>query len=362
MASGFELHEDFEKLFTPLCKLVEPRKDKYLPLVSPSVEQYGAVVGWQLEEPEALRVNPLVGGGGEGEQQHQQQQRGFHPPRPLRDRNTYAPYRWMFSPLHERANALEDRLEEMMGAIGSQASAPLETMSVGRICAESEASRVNASSVSLELPKGHNSALAAAGGGASGRMTLDLREVPKFAVFPGQVVGVQGAPTFGDRLSVTQLFTSGAAPYARMPLGNAQALAKARGRGGPVRVWVAAGPFTEHKDLKFEVLQQLLAEVVGAEEGVRPDVLILQGPFVDADHPAMRAAAPKSIRVDNEEPTVELSFYRDIWTKSGAFSVCVCVCVLWILVCFFCPLTSFLTYPLLPPPSLLQCSPFLSCT
>jgi len=334
LREGFEFHEDLSKLYTSLCRLEEPRKEKCLPLVCPSVELYGAIVGWQLEDEEPV-VAPATGGEGEGgEGQQRPPQCGFLPPRPLRDRNTYKSYRWMFSPLHERAIALEERLDEMMGAIASSARVPTDSMSIGRICAESEASRVNATSVSLELAKGSNSS-GLGGGVGNGRMSLDLREVPRFAVFPGQVVGVQGTPTFGDRLSVTALFTSGSAPYARMPLKNARALARVRGKGGPVRAWVAAGPFTDPRDLKFAALEQLLADVVGAGEESRPDVLILQGPFIDAEHPLIKSTAPlaKYEGDEVEEQLPKLSTYNHIWSDTGAwcssgvFCVCVCVCV-----------------------------------
>jgi DNA polymerase alpha subunit B len=186
----------------------------------------------------------------------------------------------MFSPLHERAEALEERLEEVGAALAGRAGVPAEAMSVGRICTEADASKVNAASVTLELAR------SAAG---AGRLSLDLREVPSFSVFPGQVVGVQGAATGADRLAVTALFADGAAPYAATPVRNARALAAARRAGGPTRVWVAAGPFTDAKNLDYEPLQEFLAEATQAEKGKMPDAIVLVGPFVDADHPMIKA-------------------------------------------------------------------------
>jgi DNA polymerase alpha subunit B len=210
----------------------------------------------------------------------------------------------MFSPLHERSAELRDRLEEMVGALGAGAAVPAEAMTIGRICAEAEASRINTASVSLEL----------AGGG--GVMKLDLREVPRFAVFPGQIVGVQGASTGADRLAVTDLHTGGAAPYARMPMANARALARVRGKGGPTRVWVAAGPFTDPKDMNFEPLLEFLAEATQAEEGWGPNVLVLQGPFVDADHPLIRSTVPEAI--DRVSELLVPSTFKEVWL-SGAW-------------------------------------------
>jgi hypothetical protein len=326
LREGFMLHADMDKLHTDLCKAWSGsgggsgggggggggKKERVLPLVCPSVEQYGAVVGLQLEEREpvpsareAAEAAEGEGGGGAGGAPAAPPQRGFLPPQPLRDRNTYLPYRWMFSPLHERSAALRDRLEEMVGALAGATSVPLEAMTIGRICAEAEASRINTASVSLEL----------AGGG--GVVKLDLREVPRFAVFPGQIVGVQGASTGADRLAVSDLHTGGAAPYARMPIANARALARVRGKGGPTRVWVAAGPFTDPKDLHFEPLQEFLAEATQAEAGQSPNVLLLQGPFVDAEHPMVRSTEP--LALDENNTGMVPSTFKEVWL-SGALA------------------------------------------
>lgn len=46
---------------------------------------------------------------------------------------------------------------------------------------------------------------------------------------------------------------------------------------------VAAGPFTGAEDCAYAPLEALLAWA----EAARPDVLLLLGPFVDAEHPAV---------------------------------------------------------------------------
>ena len=323
------LHADMDKLHTDLCKVWVgsqggAKKDKALPLVSPSVEQFGAVVGLQLEEREpvpsarevaeaseaaaaaaAAAASDASSASSSAAPAPSAPQRGFQPPQPLRDRNTYLPYRWMFSPLHERSAALRERMEEMVGALASTAAVPLEAMTVGRICAEAEASRVNTASVALELAQG------------GGTVKLDLREVPRYAVFPGQVLGVQGATTGADRLAVSDLHTASAAPYARMPLANAAALARVRGKGGPTRVWVAAGPFTDPRDLLFEPLQEFLAEATQAEEGQAPNVLVLQGPFVDLEHPMVRSTAPMAMDAD---AYLVPSTYKEVWLSGECSS------------------------------------------
>lgn len=297
LGAGFELHADLSLLQTDLCRGWEgaPLKSSAVPLVCPSAEQFGAVVGWTLEErvaPAAAAAAAAAEGGGEGGGGGGSGGGGgggvapsaapSSIPASVVDRNTYAPYRWMFSPLHERAEALEERLEEVGAALAGRAGVPAEAMSVGRVCTEADASRVNAASVTLELAR------SAAG---AARLSLDLREVPSFTVFPGQVVGVQGAATSAERLAVTALFADGAAPYAALPVHNARALAAARRGGGPTRAWVAAGPFTDAKNNAYEPLQEFLAEATQAERGRMPDVIVLMGPFVDVDHPQVKTGA-----------------------------------------------------------------------
>jgi DNA polymerase alpha subunit B len=177
-------------------------------------------------------------------------------------------------------------------------------MSVGRVCLDGESGRLNASSVALELAQ-------RAGAGASSRMTLDLREVPAFGVFPGQVIGVRGAAPTGQRLIVSEIFANGAAPRAQIPLANARALHRARtaGGAGPVRVWCACGPYSSSADLKYDPLTSLLAELGSASPP--PDVLVLQGPFVDAEHPTSRSGVAE-VRDDAGKVADRLTF-RGVW-------------------------------------------------
>jgi len=294
------------------------------PLVTPSAELFGAVVGWRVEDRSGGEAAAAAAAAGA--------ERALAP---VLDRNVYEPYRFMFSPLAERAGALADRLDEVGAAIvgnavaeelaaaaaasaaaaaraaaGGAAELPppppraAAGMSVGRVCLDGESGRLNASSVALEL-------LQRAGAGAGARMTLDLREVPAFGVFPGQIIGVRGVAPTGQRLIVSEIFANGAAPRAQVPLANARALHRARsaGGGGPVRVWCACGPYSSSADLKYDPLTNLLAEIANASPP--PDVLVLQGPFVDAEHPQSRSGTAE-VRDDNGKVADRLTF-RGLW-------------------------------------------------
>ncbi len=285
LAAGFELHADLDKLHTDLCRVVAPERARILPLVSPSVEQFGGVAGWRIQEP--LAVVALGGEGGEEELDGGVTTAAAvaavtggassAPLTALRDRNAYAPYRWMFSGLPARAEALDERMEEVRAAIAARAHIASDAVSFGRICAEADASRVNVASVSLESA------------GAKGRLALDFREVPKFAVFPGQIVGVRGAAVGADKLMVTSLISDGRPPPVLVPVGNALALSTVRQEGGPVRAWVAVGPYSETAKVNFDPILELVVEAVNGVDYPRPDVLVLCGPFIDAENAQIKS-------------------------------------------------------------------------
>ena len=199
------------------------------------------------------------------------------------DRNVHVPYKYMFTTVAERAEMLEERLQEMCDALvaahglgalvvppGTTSQSPIVV--VGRVCVDGEG-KLNPASVLLE---GSNSSgpLAAA---RFGRVHLDLRHMPSFSLFPGQVVAAKGMNTRGDVLIVSQLFTSAMHAPPAMPVRNAGTLADAQSRAdsGPLRVWVAAGPYTVHADSTYQPLEVLLVEAAAMVPP--PDVIILMG-------------------------------------------------------------------------------------
>jgi hypothetical protein len=197
-------------------------------------------------------------------------------PSPIVDRNVEGIYKWMFTPLADRADALEARLAEVEDAIAAHygvrgmlapvgATSQSEVVCVGRVCVDGDGGKLNPLSVVLE-----GAARSAAG---SGRVLLDLREAPSFALFPGQVVGVRGINTRGDRMVVREVYCGAPLATAVLPAPTARALAAASSKSGPLRVHVAAGPFSCHGDLEFRPLEDLLAEAMEAHPP--PDVLVL---------------------------------------------------------------------------------------
>lgn len=53
---------------------------------------------------------------------------------------------------------------------------------------------------------------------------------------------------------------------------------------GPLKLLVAAGPYTSDEDLQFEPLQDLLH----LAEDEKPDAVLLLGPFLHEEHPMVR--------------------------------------------------------------------------
>ena len=139
---------------------------------------------------------------------------------------------------------------------------------VGRVVCEGDG-RLNEASVLLE------------GSGAASdghRVRLELRDLPRFALFPGQAVVVEGANPSGFCLVARRLVAG--APGAREPAPPASA-------APPLSLVVAAGPYTCGGDLAYEPLQELLAYC----QERRPDALLLLGPFVDAEHASVSGGA-----------------------------------------------------------------------
>ena len=107
---------------------------------------------------------------------------------------------------------------------------------------------------------------------------LDLSVLPKYSIFPGQVVAAEVYSLTKERLVVKQLYTDTDLnffkPYELTKGGGG-------GGGGPLSVMVASGPYTPSDSMTYQPLLDLMKEVVSVE----PQALILTGPFIESDHP-----------------------------------------------------------------------------
>ena len=106
------------------------------------------------------------------------------------------------------------------------------------------------------------------------RVRLELRDLERYSLFPGQVVRVTGRNPAGHCLVVKSIDTAPAVkPFARSPRSS-----PAFTRGA--KVLVASGPFSCSSDLRYEPLGDFL-EYARDEN---PDVVVLCGPIVDAEN------------------------------------------------------------------------------
>jgi DNA polymerase alpha subunit B len=146
----------------------------------------------------------------------------------------------------------------------------------GRICCEASEGKINVASVLLEGSRME--------GGR--RIKLVLNELPEYALFPGQFVMVEGMNTSGNKLIVKKLCEGVPSPLALTQPSKLKDLyyGKKVGQqqGEPLKLMVASGPFSCSDNLEYEPFRDLLFQAV-VQDPV--DVLILTGPFIDANHP-----------------------------------------------------------------------------
>jgi DNA polymerase alpha subunit B len=180
--------------------------------------------------------------------------------------------RFMVDRLMDKAAYLDHRIttfERAVEAAGGgephsvATAAQNPTIFVGRVCCDTENSKINPQSVLLE---------GSLGSAAGARVRLDLTSCPDFRLFPGQVVTVKGTNPSGFCVVASEVL-----PGLPLPQPTASA-------APGLSAIVAAGPFTTSEDLEYEPLAALLEHAADQ----KPDLLLLAGPFVDADHPAVR--------------------------------------------------------------------------
>ncbi|KAF9111920.1 DNA-directed DNA polymerase alpha subunit pol12, partial [Mortierella sp. AM989] len=182
------------------------------------------------------------------------------------------PYRYMFEKITEKSEALDDRIEAFADiyrkshpdidlynpAYPTQAIVTV----VGRICSDANEGKSNERSLVLETSR-------SLGGGS--RVRLDVSELTGFSFFPGQIVVLSGINVNGSTFAVTQVHELPTLEMARVNPDKLVDYHYKKMGGQPLKMIVAAGPYTLSDNLLFEPFAALMNHV----SVERPDILLL---------------------------------------------------------------------------------------
>lgn len=185
--------------------------------------------------------------------------------------------------LSEASEILDDRLDEFTVLVQEYHSLPDEAfgnpaaqgtgeiVAVGRIASDTDG-KMNASSLILETSRR---------AGAGLRIPLRFDALP-YDVFPGRVVALRGTNPAGEYFSVSEVLKIPLLPLPASKPGEIDAHNERLGTSAqPLNIMIASGPYTPETDLSYSALHALLDQA--AETNA--DVLILNGPFLDLEHP-----------------------------------------------------------------------------
>ncbi|KAI9718076.1 MAG: hypothetical protein M1812_004334 [Candelaria pacifica] len=216
-------------------------------------------------------------------------------------------YRPMAMHLSEASEVLDDRIDEFMAifqahhvlddaAFGNPSSqSTSEVIAVGRIASDSMEGRLNAASLVLETSRRM---------GAGLRVPLKVGGLPGFGFFPGQIVALRGVNASGEYFSVKEVLSLPLLPVAvsrpaEIELHNErlrEGLDEDESQARALNTFVCSGPYTTDGNLAFEALHALCARAVTT----CADALILNGPFLDIEHPLL---ASGDFDLPTDDPT-----------------------------------------------------------
>ncbi|KAK0664329.1 DNA polymerase alpha subunit B [Lasiodiplodia hormozganensis] len=207
-------------------------------------------------------------------------------------------YKTMAMKLSEASEILDDRIDEFLqivqehheledGAFGNPASqSTSEIVAVGRIASDSSEGKLNAASLVLETSRRT---------GAGLRVPLRVDNLPSYSFFPGQIVAVRGSNPAGSFFMAKELLEipllgPAASTPSELDLANARLASTgdmdvddSETPTRPLGIMVASGPYTPGHVLDFAAFHALIETVLES----RPDVLVLNGPFLDIEHPSI---------------------------------------------------------------------------
>ncbi|XP_045502628.1 DNA polymerase alpha subunit B isoform X1 [Colias croceus] len=218
------------------------------------------------------------------------------------DGELYSKAMFGFEFLHEKASTFDNHIRYISQCIMKK-NGLSETTSVtqktqtevfvaGRIECDADA-RLNAKSVLLQ-GTWENS--------LSNYVTVDMDNLKQYSLFPGQVVVMRGINPRGDKFIAHEVFHDGARP---MPDRKADLMNILK---DTLSLVIAAGPYTTSNSMGYEPLKDLITYI----NTHRPQVVIMTGPFLDAEHANVK---------DNSMAETYKSFFEKLIDSLGEICV-----------------------------------------
>jgi DNA polymerase alpha subunit B len=235
-------------------------------------------------------------------------------------------YRPMAMHLSEASEALDERIDNFLAMIqkahnledatfgNAAAQSTSEIIAVGRIACDTAEGKLNVASLVLELSRRM---------GAGLRVPLKVDALPSYQFFPGQICALRGTNASGLYFTVKEVLS---VPKQSMPSSvpsnietiNERLEISEGSNSPPLNIMIASGPYTAENNLDFEPFQALCEK---AEESM-VDALILNGPFLDIEHPMMASGNfdLPDVRGLDQEATLAALFR--IWISTPLQRLC----------------------------------------
>jgi DNA polymerase alpha subunit B len=214
-----------------------------------------------------------------------------------------------FSALVQKHYGLED---SAFGNAAAQSTS--EIVAVGRIASDTPEGKLNAASLVLEMSRRM---------GAGLRVPLKVDALPSYQFFPGQIVAVRGTNASGLYFTVKEVLSL---PKMPMPSSIPNEIETTNERlevtentiSSPINVMIASGPYTAEDNLDFEPFRELCEKAADR----MADALILNGPFLDVEHPMLASGDFDLPEVRGLDQEASMAALFRLWISAPLQKLC----------------------------------------